>query len=52
MTGRVEEIEIGNIKEVSEPGGTAVAKDTAALSAVLRDGMSFDAQDKTRTKRT
>lgn len=50
MTRRMEKIEIRNVQEVGEPGGTTVTKDTAALSAVLSNEMSFDAQKETSTR--
>lgn len=44
MTGRMKEIKARDIQQVSKTGSTAVAKDTTALSAVLRDNIRFDAQ--------
>ena len=48
ITGRMKEIEIRDVQKVSKAGGTAVAKDTAALSAVLSGRMSFDAEETRR----
>ena len=45
---RVKEIEVRDIQKVSEAGGRAVAKDTGAVSAVLSERMSFDAEETQR----
>lgn len=50
MTRGLEEIKAGDIQEVGELGGTAVAKYSAAFSAMLCGKMSFDAQEERGTR--
>lgn len=50
MARGLEEIEVGDVQEVSELGGAAMAKYTAALSAVLHGKVSVDVRAERATR--